>query len=222
MQRISARKVEIVGWTVGGLALIGIGASAAHYLSPPYNPGFIDYPTIVALHIGLGAVFLAFAPWQFVRRIRLRWRGYHRWSGRVLVAIGLVVGASGVFMGLVIPMSGNWERVNMGVFGSLFFVELSLGLYHIRAGHTAAHREWMIRAFAIGLAIATMRVIFIPALLLAHNPTEQQVAMLSNSAFLAAFSLHAVLAELWIRATRPNGASSRTPLSTPGALPAAE
>jgi len=48
--------------TVGLLASIGVGASAVHYLQEPYNPGFLDFPTIVALHVILGGVYLTLAP----------------------------------------------------------------------------------------------------------------------------------------------------------------
>ena len=43
-----------LGVAVGLLALIGVGASATHYLQEPYNPGFLEYPTITALHAVLG------------------------------------------------------------------------------------------------------------------------------------------------------------------------
>ena len=33
--------VWLLGVTVGFLALIGVGASVAHYLQEPYNPGFL-------------------------------------------------------------------------------------------------------------------------------------------------------------------------------------
>jgi hypothetical protein len=61
---------------VGFLALVGVAASATHYLYEPYNPGFLEYPTIVALYVVLGDVYLALAPFQFVRRIRSRHLGY--------------------------------------------------------------------------------------------------------------------------------------------------
>ena len=77
---------------VGFLALGGVGAAATHYLYEPYNPGFLKYPSIVALHVILGGLYLALAPFQFVRRIRSGHLSYHRWAGRVLVSIGLVVG----------------------------------------------------------------------------------------------------------------------------------
>jgi hypothetical protein len=67
------------------------------------------------------------------------------------------------------------------------------------------HREWMIRAFAIGLAVATQRLIFIPALLAVADPTEGPVAMLSAVSFMAAFVVHVSVAEAWIRLTRRSG-----------------
>ncbi len=95
-----------LGVVVGFLALVGVGASATHYLQEPYNPGFLQFPTIVALHVVLGGVYLALAPFQFVGRIRSRHLGYHRRAGRIFVAVGLVAGVTGLFLGLVIPFSG--------------------------------------------------------------------------------------------------------------------
>ena len=187
---------------VGFLAVSGVGASVFHYLREPYNPGFLEFPIITALHVVLGAVYLALAPFQFVNRIRSRWLSYHRYAGRLLVMVGLGVGASALFIALVIPFSGWWERVINGFFAIWYLVALGRSFLHIRAGRTALHREWMIRAFAIGLAIATMRLIFIPALIIAGNSTEQQIATLSIISFALAFILHASLAEVWIRSTR--------------------
>ena len=197
-----------MGMVVGLLALLGVGASATHYLQEPYNPGFLRYPTIVAMHVVLGGVYLALAPFQFVGRIRSRHLAYHRRVGRLLVAIGLVVGVTALFLGLVVPFSGWPERVVIGLFGSLFLFALVKGFVHVRAGRVASHREWMIRAFAIGLSVASMRLIFIPALIEAADPTDAQIAALSVASFAAAFVLHASVAELWIRATRSSGVRS--------------
>jgi uncharacterized membrane protein len=198
--------VWLLGVVVGFLALIGVGASVAHYLQEPYNPGFLDFPTIVAVHVVLGGVYLVLAPFQFVRRIRSRHLAYHRRVGRLLVAIGLVVGATALFMGLVIPFSGWGERVIIGLFGSLFLFALLKGFVHVRAGRVAQHREWMIRAFAIALAVSTIRLIYIPALLIVADPTDAQNAVLWDTSFAVAFVVHACVAELWIRATRRSGA----------------
>jgi uncharacterized membrane protein len=199
--------VRVVRWplgvAVGFLAFVGISASATFYLREPANPGFLDFPTIVALHVVLGAFYLMFAPFQFVKRIRSRHLAYHRRMGRVLVAIGLVVGVTALFMGLVIPFSGWAERVLIGLFGSLFLFALGKGFVHVRAGRVARHREWMIRAFAIALAIATQRLIFIPSLfVVVGDPTGGQIVTLSIAAWSAALVVHSSLAEVWIRLTR--------------------
>jgi hypothetical protein len=194
----------LLGVVVGFLALVGVGASVAHYLHEPYNPGFLRFPTIVALHVVLGGVYLALAPLQFVKRIRSRHLGYHRWVGRLLVAVGLVVGVTALFMGFVIPYAGWGERVIIGLFGGMFLFALVKGFLHVRAGRVALHREWMIRAFAVGSSIATMRLIFVPALMIAS--TQAQVTALSVASFAAAFILNTTAAELWIRATRSSGA----------------
>jgi uncharacterized membrane protein len=197
--------VWLLGVTVGLLVPIGVGASVAHYLQEPYNPGFLEFPTIVALHVALGGLYLTLAPFQFVRRIRSRHLGYHRRVGRLLVAIGVVVGATALFMGLVIPFSGWGERVIIGLFGTLFLVALVKRFVHVRAGRVAQHREWMIRAFAIALAVATIRLIYIPALFIVADPTDAQNAMLWDTSFAVAFIVHVSVAELWIRATRRSG-----------------
>jgi uncharacterized membrane protein len=197
----------ILAGTVGLLAFIGVGASAAHYLQEPYNPGFLHFPILVALHVALGGVYLALAPFQFVRRIRSRHLNYHRWAGRMLVSFGLVIGLSALFMALVIPKGGWSERVVIGLFGSLFLFALIKGFLYIRAGRVALHREWMIRAFAVGLAIATARLIFFPALLITMaDPSEKRFGTLLVVSLAVAFVVHASVAELWIRSTRRSGA----------------
>ena len=198
---------EALSVVVGFLALGGVGA-AAHYLYEPYNPGFLEYPTIVALHVILGGLYLVLAPLQFVRRIRSRHLGYHRWAGRVLVSIGLVVGTTGVFMGLVIPIAGWIGRGYISFFGVLFLVALVKSFVHIRAGRVALHREWMIRAFAIGLAVVTQRLIFIPALLAVADPTEGPVAMLSAGSFFGGVRF-ALLAGGGVDTPHPEEQSSR-------------
>jgi len=83
--------------------------------------------------------------------------------------------------------------------------ELSAAILAVRPGERRIdeHREWMLHAFAIGLSVATMRLLFIPALMITGNPTDDQIALLSVGSFTVAFLLHAAAAEWWIRRTRP-------------------
>jgi uncharacterized membrane protein len=199
-----------VGVAVGILVLTGTGAAGTHYLREPYNPGFVEFPVVTALLVVLGGLYLSLAPFQFVRRIRSRHLTYHRLMGRVLVATGLVVGATALFMGLVIPFFGWGERVIIGLFGTAFVVALAKGFAHVRAGRVALHQEWMMRAFAVGLSIATQRLSFFPALLIVGDPTDAQFERLWVTAFVAAFALNLLVAETRIRTTRRRRAPRAT------------
>ena len=116
------------------LVFVGVGASVYHYMTEPYNPGFLEYPVVTAVHVILGGFYLAFVPFQFVGKIRSRWLNYHRLAGRILVSIGLLVGVSAFTIALVIPFSGWPESVINGIFAVLFTLFLCRGFIFIRAG----------------------------------------------------------------------------------------
>lgn len=199
---ISTRaRARVLTGLVGALALLGGAAAVSHFLTEPYNPAFVDHAVITRTHVVLGGVYLLWGAFQFVPRIRNRHPAYHRRSGRALVGMGLVVGVTALFLGVVIAFGGNAERVVIAAFGGLFLLALVLGLVRIRQGRVAQHREWMIRAYAIGLSVATMRLLLIPALMLTDLP-DDQVAWLFSGSFAVAFAIHAAVAELWIRRTR--------------------
>ena len=137
----------LIGVPVVLLALLGVAASVGHLFDDDhYNPGFYEYPITTILHVVLGGMYLALAPLQFVQRIRSGAISYHRWAGRFLVAIGVVVGTTAFVMSVAIPFSGWWESVVVGGFAILFVVSLIKSLMHVRAGRVDLHREWMIRA----------------------------------------------------------------------------
>ncbi len=81
-------------------------------------------------------------------------------------------------------------------------IGLGKGFVHIRAGRVALHRQWMIRAFAMALAIATQRLIFVPSPFVVVDPTGGQTVTLSLAAWSATLVVHSSLAEVWIRLTR--------------------
>jgi hypothetical protein len=58
-----------------------------------------------------------------------------------------------------IATGGPKETAATTLFALLFLFSLTKALLHIRRREFAMHREWMIRAFAIGLGMATTRPI---------------------------------------------------------------
>ena len=195
---------------VGFLAIAGIGGSIFFLFTGGNNEGFEEFPTITNLHVIPGVIYLALAPLQFVKQIRNSFKSYHRWIGRVLALIAVVAGSGAMFLGLITPYSGIPEQIVIAIFGSLFLFSTLRGFVCARARKFSEHREWMIRAFAIGLSIATMRLIFVPILILIGEPSREEAEFFSIVSFTIAFALHSGFAEYWIRHTRSATTASAT------------
>ena len=150
------------------------------------------------MHIIPGALFMILGPLQFVRGIRSRWPRLHRWSGRTFVASGLVIGVSALAMSFKMAVGGATETAATSSFAILFLFSLVRAFVHIRRGQTAQHREWMIRAFAIGLAVATIRPIIGLFFAFSHQSPHE----FFGTAFWIGFTLHLIASEIWIRNTQ--------------------
>jgi hypothetical protein len=86
------------------------------------------------------------------------------------------------------------------LFGSYFLVALSRAFWLIRRREIALHREWMIRAFSIGLAVATIRPII--GIFFATSRFSGLTAReFFGIAFWIGFVLQLIAAEAWIRVT---------------------
>ncbi|HYP44190.1 MAG TPA: DUF2306 domain-containing protein [Propionibacteriaceae bacterium] len=119
---------------------------------------FASFPLPVVLHVLGSATYVLLGTLQFVPRFRRRHRTWHRRAGRVLVVAGLLVAASALWMTLLYapkPGTGDLLYVLRLLFGSAMVACLILGFTAIRRRKIAAHRGWMIRAYAIGLAAGT-------------------------------------------------------------------
>src|SRR6266480_2509726 len=59
---------------------------------------FAHYPILTLVHIAPGLLFMMLGPLQFSSTIRARHLRWHRWSGRIFVICGLVIGISALVM----------------------------------------------------------------------------------------------------------------------------
>jgi hypothetical protein len=203
-----------LNFIVGFLAIAGIGGSIYFLFSGGNNEGFQEYPTITNLHVLPGVIYLALAPLQFLKSIRSSFGSYHKWIGRLLSLIALVAGSGAMFLGIITPYSGIPEQIVIAIFGSLFLFSTVRGFFCARARNFNEHREWMIRAFSIGLSIATMRLIFVPMLIVIGESSREEAEFFSIVSFTIAFALHSGFAEYWIRHTRSTTSASATPSTT--------
>ena len=97
-------------------------------------------------------------------------------------------------------IGGALEIAATFVFGVLFLVAIGKGFAAIRTRRVAEHRRWMIRAYAMGLAVATVRPIvgvFFATSRLTHLTPHDFFGI----AFWLGFILSVATAETWIRVT---------------------
>ena len=124
----------------------------------PADDRFTGFPAALVVHIVGAAVFALVGAFQFVPRIRRHHRTWHRRAGRLVAGAGLAVAGSALWLTLVYeaqPGTGELLYVLRLVFASAMAASLLLGFSAIRRRDIAAHRAWMIRAYAIGLAAGT-------------------------------------------------------------------
>lgn len=182
--------------------LLGIGLSIEHFLDKEhYNPRFYDFPLTIGLHVALGSSYLGLALLQFSSSIRTRHPAIHRNVGRITVALGIVSGVSALMAIILFPFSGPAMLFFVAPFACYFAFALIRGFQLARLRDFDKHREWMIRALAIASAIATQRLILVPALI-AFGTEPVTIRWVSVVSFTVAFLVHASIAEVWIRQTR--------------------
>lgn len=140
--------------TAGVLRIVEI-FGGPHLL--PDNPRVNASPAPVVIHVVAAASYALVGAFQFSAPWRRRHPGWHRRAGRVLVGAGLVVAVSGLWLTLLYPGApgGALLWTVRLVVGSAMGASLVLGFSAIRRGDIAAHRAWMIRAYALGLGAGT-------------------------------------------------------------------
>ena len=202
-------RVRLVATAVGVLLLVIVVFAAIRVLQDvphitagtvpedPYAVRYVQHPVLAYVHIGAGLVYLLGALLQLSARFRDRHLTVHRRLGRVLVTAGLVSGVFALAFGIPHSFGGAAEAVATVVFGLWFLACLLLALRAIRSGDVVAHRRWMIRAFATGVAVGTIRLWV--GLFQATDLLDLRDSL--GPAFWLAFTMHVALGEVWVRTT---------------------
>jgi len=163
--------------------------------------------------LGLGA-------FQFRAGLRERRPRVHRVIGRIYVPAALLTGASGLYMAAY-SHSGMITHLGFGFLGAAVLATTSVAFIRIRALNIVAHREWMIRSYALIFAAVMLRVL-LPLLIIAYkgdfDPAYRWVAWLC-------WVPNVLWAEWYIRRSRESnavpGPSRRPALVTPANAPRA-
>lgn len=165
------------------------------------DDGFVNNPVLTLLHILPALLFIVLGLMQFIKRIRTKYPTLHRWNGRVFLIIGVVVGITGIVMGFKMAISGVSETAAITFFGAWLLFALTKAFLLIRKQKIELHREWMIRAFATGMAVTTTRPI-VGIFFATSRLTDLTPQDFFGTALWIGFTLHLILAEVWINRTR--------------------
>jgi uncharacterized membrane protein len=212
-------------WTVIiFLALVGLAAGTRRLIvllwpgdsTSAKNPAaaldahFADHRALTLIHILPGMLFMILGPLQFIPSLRAKHPRLHRLLGRIFLTASAILGVAGLAMALRPTIGGLDEKAAILSFGTLFLVCLANALRHALRREFSQHREWMIRGFGIGLAVAAVRpvmgVFFASAVAGGHTPDPHAFF---GKAFWIGFTLSAIVAELWIRYTRSRAKSEQ-------------
>jgi uncharacterized membrane protein len=129
--------------------------------------GFRERPWGILAHALVAAFALAAGPFQFREALRLRRLTLHRAVGRVYVVAALLTGGTGLYMATY-SFGGPITHLGFGLLAVGVIVTTANAYRRIRARDTVAHREWMIRSFALIFAAVTLRLL-LPLLVVSHQ-----------------------------------------------------
>jgi hypothetical protein len=167
---------------------------------PPDAIRFNAVPWALLLHSLGGMTFGLLGPLQFSRAVKNRFGKFHRISGRIFVLAGMMLALSALRLLVEFPNSSTWVLVTArAVAGLGLMATLTLALIAIMNRDIAQHRNWMIRAYAIGMGAATIAFIQLPIFLIRGKALEGYFA---DSLFVLSWVINLTLAELVIRFLR--------------------
>jgi uncharacterized membrane protein len=166
----------------------------------PFNDRYTAHPWQTLLHTLTGLVFAVFGPLQFVAPLRRRIPKLHRISGRIFLPAGILSGVGAFVMTLSFPIWGPIQNVFISLAFSAFMVFCFVNAFRlVRQRQFARHREWMIRGFALGVAVGLFRWVLRDVLPnLGIEDFDQRWNIVTATSHMTLL----LAAELWIRLTR--------------------
>jgi hypothetical protein len=192
-----ARKTQTSWWVPVGLIFLSIiplifGALRLNELASgaeitPDNARYFASPSPVVIHIIASAVYALLGALQFVGRLWQRGSKWHRWVGRFLVPVGLLVALSALWMTVFYPRPDGASNLLFAfrlLFGTGMVLSIIFGYLAILRKDVDQHQAWMTRAYALGLGAGTQVFTGMVGALIFGTPNEFQNALLNGAAWV--------------------------------------
>jgi len=147
-------------------------------------------------HVVAGVAFGIIGPLQFGRVLAKRYGRAHRVLGRVFVVAGAFLSLSSLTLLWQFPDTHhvlvNGRRL---VFGIGLGVALVMAMVAVKARDFQRHRDWMIRAYALGMGATLVSVVFLPILIITGVPP---MGLWSDIVFIGSWAACVVFAQALI------------------------
>lgn len=161
---------------------------ASHAEITEANARFFAAPVPVFVHIISATLFCVLGALQFSAGLRLRNPQWHRVSGRVVVASGVLSALSGLWMTVMYPIPSELQGdllYGVRVFvGTAMLASIFLAVVAVMRRDFADHRDWMIRAYALGQGAGTQVLVLLPWMLVIGTPNMLQRDVLMSLAWV--------------------------------------
>jgi hypothetical protein len=167
-----------------------------------------------ALHVLLAAVITFGGTLQLVPQIRAHFIGFHRWNGRLFMAIAFFMALGGLYM---VWGPRETRLTDIGGFGLsinavLIMVSAVMALRHVFAGRIDQHRRWAMRTFILVNGVWFYRVGFMGWIIVNQGPLGSTPALDGPFDIAMAFASYLLplgMLELYLRAQDHSGATRK-------------
>jgi len=196
------------------ISAIPLAAGIARLIGLAGNPGisaendrFVAAPLSVIVHIVSASLFSILGALQFSSGLRQLSPQWHRVSGRIVVACGVLAALTGLWMTVMYPIPLELQGGLLYAVRVLVSVAMLLSIFiavvSVTDGDIATHRAWMIRAYALGQGAGMQVVVLLPWMLLIGKPSMLQRDVLMSLAWL----INLLVAEMAIQRWSPRNSN---------------
>jgi hypothetical protein len=198
------RTLKITGWLLMLIMASLIALASLRYFflrpevasGPPLGEHFVARLPLLLAHVLGGVVALSLGPWQFWTGLRNKYLRAHRWVGRVYLCAILLGGIAGLSLA-VMAFGGLVTQTGFGGLALLWLTTGVMAYVRVRQGDFEAHREWMIRNYALTFAAVMLRL-WLPLMIVAGL---QFIAAYTIVAWLC-WVPNLLIAELYLRSMK--------------------
>ena len=159
-----SRTLERVGWSFIFVCAALTTIMVSRYLT--MNPDvyfseqrqvYLDHRFGLYAHIVGAMIAMMIGPFQFIEVLRQRHVTLHRFLGTTYLFGCAAGGLGGLYMAFF-AHGGFPTGLGFGFLAITWMTCGTMALSRVRSGQFAAHREWMVRSYALTLAAFTLRV----------------------------------------------------------------